>query len=170
MCDMSLMEGDNFSSGRKCKVFRRQEVENGYVVVVSTPCEELCHNVQAVSEYAFGLPSVLQDSDGFEVMIDELPDVVAPNESHHYQQQQFFNPFYVCKMRVFDIEPRALHDPPLADKLTVGEKAVDGLPSEEVDVPLHEVDALLRVGRMFGEKALYSPQTRVGFGGRVETS
>lgn len=34
-------------------------------------------------------------------------------------------------------------DPPIADKLTVGEKAVDGLPSEEVDV---------------------------GFGGRVETN
>ena len=111
---------------------------------------------------------MLQDSDGFEVLIDELPDVVAPDESHHHKQQ-FLNSFYVCEMRVFDIEPRALHDPPLADKLTVGEKAVDGLPSEEVDGALHEVDALLGVGRMFGEKPLYSPQIRVGFGRRVET-
>ena len=63
-------------------------------------------------------------------------------------------------MRVFDIDPRALHDPPLADKLTVGEKAVDGLLSEEVDVPLHEVDALLRVGRAF--LGQHGEQQRIG--------
>lgn len=122
-------------------------------------------------------------------------------------------------------------DPSLTDELPVGQQAVDGFPSEEADVVLHEVDALLGVGgslfgqhgeqqrigdaivdngehedvdvslaelpvgavngqtvllflrqlledefcdkvltdRMFGEKPLYSPQTRIGFGRRVET-
>lgn len=51
-------------------------------------------------------------------------------------------------------------DPPLADKLTVGQKAVDGLLSEEVDVALHEVDALLRVGRAF--LGQHGEQQRIG--------
>ena len=52
---------------------------------------------------------MLQDSDGFEVLIDELSDAVAPDESHHHQQQQFFNAFYVRKMRILDVESRTLH-------------------------------------------------------------
>ena len=40
-------------------------------------------------------------------------------------------------------------DSSLVDKLTIGEKAVDGLPSEKVDVALHKADALLHVGRSF---------------------
>lgn len=112
---------------------------------------------------------MFQDSDRLEVLIDEFSDVVAPDESHHHKQQQLHNALYVCKTRVFDIESGAFLSYPIAVqlinpyftvKLTVGEKAVDGLPSEEVDVALHEVDTFLGVERAF--LGQHGEQQRIG--------
>ena len=43
------------------------------MLVISSSCEKFRHNAQTVSVVAFGLSSVIQDSDRFKVRIDELP-------------------------------------------------------------------------------------------------
>lgn len=72
-------------------------------------------------------------------------------------------------MRILDVESGALLsypiavqpvDPSIADKLTIGQKTVNGLPSEEVDVALHEVDTFLGVGRAF--LGQHGEQQRIG--------
>ena len=45
------------------------EVKNRFTVFVSSPCEKLYDDVQAVAEGALDLPAVLEDEDGLELQV-----------------------------------------------------------------------------------------------------
>ena len=51
-------------------------------------------------------------------------------------------------------------NPSFTDEFSVGEQTVDGVGAEQADVPLHEVDALLRVGR--SSLGQHTEQQRIG--------
>ena len=49
------------------------------------------------------------DLDGPYVVVQVYSDLVAPYESDHYQQHEFFDSFQICKMCLFDVESAGFH-------------------------------------------------------------
>lgn len=104
------------------------------------------------SRQVAGLPFDIEDV----VMIVRLTDLeVVENPGHLHLSAAFgvespeVIPYSDVVSYPVVVKPS---DPSLTDELPVGQQAVDGFPSEEADVVLHEVDALLGVGgSLFGQ-------------------
>lgn len=56
------------------------------MVVVPILHKELDENVQPVTEDAFHLAPMFENSDRLQVAVDELTDAVARDERHHHNQ------------------------------------------------------------------------------------